>query len=67
VTKLNKGDLVRARERHRRGAGAKALVLYNFPQPEIRSVRVLWLSGEWGGKTTWENRMSLRKIEVEGD
>ena len=61
MTKLKVGDLVRVRF-----GVAKALVIDDFPQPNIQSVRVFWLSGEWEGKTTWEGPDWLHKIEVEG-
>ena len=59
---LKKGDLVRFRF-----GVAKALVIDDFPQPNIQSVRVLWLNGEWEGKTTWEGPDWLSKIEVESE
>ena len=59
---LKKGDLVRINF-----GVAKGLVIDDFPQPEIQSVRVLWLSGPDEGKTTWEGPDWLHKIEVEGD
>ena len=63
MTKLKVGDLVRFRF----GAKPKALVIDDFPQPEIQSVRVLWLNGPDEGKTTWEGPDWLRKVEVESD
>ena len=65
MTKFKKGDLVRGCAGH--VLGAKALVIDDFPQPNIQSVRVLWLNGEWEGKTTWEGPDWLRKIEVESE
>ena len=62
MTKLKVGDLVRVRF-----GVAKALVIDDFPQPNIQSVRVLWLNGEWEGKTTWEGPDWLSKIEVESE
>ena len=59
---LKKGDLVRA---WAVDPACKGLVIEDNGQPHRRLVKVLWMSGGWEGRRTWEKPNYLAKIEVE--